>query len=116
MLSSGPTPPGELAGQVNAAGTQATWSWPWWAIALTLAAARACPAALAYRLPADGWQELAVRVWPFAALAVYLAPVGTFPYHAFQGLAIPLAMLAVQGVAVASGRARGRRSWSPAWR
>ena len=27
----------ELAGQVNAAGNQATWSWPWWAIVLTLA-------------------------------------------------------------------------------
>jgi hypothetical protein len=27
----------ELAGQVNAAGNQAAWSWPWWAIALTLA-------------------------------------------------------------------------------
>ena len=31
-----------------------------------------------------------MRVWPLAALVVYLAPVGTFPYHAFQGLAIPL--------------------------
>ena len=88
----------ELAGQVNAAGNQATWSWPWWAIVLTLAPL-AVPAALA--LPdagADGWQDIAVRVWPFAALAVYLAPVGTFPYHAFQGMAIPLAVLAVQGV------------------
>ena len=26
------------------------------------------------------------------------APVGTFPYHSFQGLAIPLSILAVQGV------------------
>jgi hypothetical protein len=86
----------ELAGQVNAAGSQATWSWPWWAIALSLAPL-ALPAALAYRLPAPGWQELAVRAWPLAALAVYLAPVGTFPYHAFQGLTIPLAVLAVQG-------------------
>jgi hypothetical protein len=29
---------------------------------------------------------------------VYLAPFGTFPYHAFQGLAVPLGILAVQGV------------------
>ncbi len=87
----------KLAGESNAAGSQATWSWPWWAIALTVLPL-AAPAALAYRLPARGWQELAVRVWPFAALAVYLAPVGTFPYHAFQGLAIPLSILAVQGV------------------
>jgi hypothetical protein len=87
-----------LAGESNAAGSQASWSWPWWAIALTVLPL-AVPAALAYRLPADGWQEVAVRAWPFAALAVYLAPVGTFPYHAFQGLAIPLSILAVQGVA-----------------
>jgi hypothetical protein len=87
-----------LAGESNAAGTQATWSWPWWAIALTVLPL-AAPAALAYRLPARSWQEVAVRVWPFAALATYLAPVGTFPYHSFQGLAIPLSILAVQGVA-----------------
>ena len=87
----------ELAGRVNAAGTQITWSWPWWAVVLTLAPL-ALPAALAYRLPAPSWQELAVRVWPLAALAVYLVPAGTFPYHAFQGMTIPLAVLAVQGV------------------
>jgi hypothetical protein len=85
-----------LAGESNAAGSQATWSWPWWAIVLTVLPL-AAPAAVAYRLSAPSWQELAVRVWPFAALAVYLAPVGTFPYHAFQGLAIPLSILAVQG-------------------
>ena len=57
-----------------------------------------------------------MRVWPLAALAVYLLPFGTFPYHAFQGLAIPLSILAVQGVltvwrAPAPAR-RGRRCWS----
>ena len=49
----------------------------------------AAPAALAYRLPTKGWQEWAVRVWPFAALVVYFQPTGTFPYHSFQGLAHP---------------------------
>ena len=88
----------KLADQSNAAGSQATWHWPWWAIVLSLLPL-AAPAVLAYRLPARGWQELAIRVWPFAALAVYLAPVGTFPYHSFQGLAIPLSILAVQGFA-----------------
>jgi hypothetical protein len=87
-----------LASEINAAGTFPEWSWPWWAIVLTLLPL-AAPAALAYRLPASSWQEQAVRVWPFVALAVYLAPVGTFPYHAFQGLAIPLSILAVQGLA-----------------
>ena len=73
------------------------------------------PAALAYRLPAPGWQDVAVRVWPFAALAVYLAPVGTFPYHAFQGMSIPLAVLAVQGVLSVWPRPRPGSS-SRAWR
>ena len=90
-------PAWELASESNAAGSQPTWSWPWWAIALTLAPL-ALPAALAYRERVHGWQEIAVRVWPFAALVVYLLPVGTFPYHSFQGLAIPLSILAVQGV------------------
>ena len=52
-----------------------------------------------------------MRVWPFAALAVYLAPVGTFPYHSFQGLAIPLSILAVQGVASVWPRPRPRSWW-----
>ena len=92
-------PAWELAGEANAAGAMTEWSWPWWAIALTLAPL-AVPAALAYRrLPADDWQAKALRVWPFAGLAVYLLPIGTFPYHSFQGLALPLSILAVQGAA-----------------
>jgi hypothetical protein len=90
-------PAWELASDSNAAGSQATWSWPWWAIALSIAPL-VVPAALAYRTPARDWQSVAVRVWPFAALVVYLQPTGTFPYHSFQGLAIPLSILAVQGV------------------
>jgi hypothetical protein len=87
----------ELASESNAAGSQPTWSWPWWAIVLTLAPL-AVPAALAYRGRVRDWQEIAVRVWPFAALVVYVLPFGTFPYHSFQGLAIPLSILAVLGV------------------
>jgi hypothetical protein len=86
-----------LASKANAAGSQPEWSWPWWAMVLTVLPL-ALPAALAYRIPARSWQELAVRVWPLAAIAVYLQPGGTFPYHAFQGLTLPLAVLAVQGV------------------
>jgi hypothetical protein len=85
-----------LAGHANARGAMPEWSWPWWAIGLTLAPL-AIPAALALRRRASTWQEQAVRIWPFAALAVFLLPFGTFPYHAFQGLTIPLAILAVQG-------------------
>ena len=90
-------PAWELASKSNAAGAMPEWSWPWWAVVLTLAPL-AVPAALAYRLPAPSWQEQAVRVWPFAALLVYLLPFGTFPYHSFQGLALPLSILAVQGL------------------
>jgi len=86
----------KLAGEVNAAGSQPAWSWPWWAVVLTVAPL-AVPAVLAYRLAAPSWQEIAVRVWPLAALLVYAMPV-TFPYHAFQGLTLPLSILAVQGV------------------
>jgi hypothetical protein len=87
----------KLASKANAAGGQPEWHWPWWAMLLTLLPL-AAPAALAYRLPARSWQDLAVRVWPFCALLVYLQPGGTFPYHSFQGLAIPLGILAVLGV------------------
>jgi hypothetical protein len=93
----------KLASKANAAGGQPEWSWPWWAILLTLLPL-AAPAALAYRLPAPSWQDVAVRIWPFAAFLVYLQPGGTFPYHSFQGLAIPLGVLAVLGVASLSWR------------
>jgi hypothetical protein len=87
----------KLASKANAAGAQPQWHWPWWAMALTVLPL-ALPAALAYRLPAPSWQDQAIRIWPFTALIVYLQPVGTFPYHSFQGLAIPLGILAVIGV------------------
>ncbi len=99
-------PSWKLAGEVNAAGAQAEWSWPWWAMVLVVLPL-AAPAVLAYRGRAASWQEMALRLWPFAALAVYLQPAGTFPYHSFQGLTLPLAILAVQGI---SGRWRPRRA------
>lgn len=68
--------------------------WPWWLTVLGLAPL-ALPAAFAYRLPAPSFADVALRLWPFAALAVYLQPTGTFPFHAFQGLTIPLALLGV---------------------
>lgn len=71
--------------------------WPWWLIAAALAPF-AVPAAFAYRLPAPRFGDVALRAWPFAALAVYVQPGGTFPFHAFQGLTIPLVTLAVLAV------------------
>ncbi len=97
----------KLAQEANAAGAQDLWSWPWWAIVLAVAPL-ALPAIAAYRGPARSWQDTAVRIWPLAILLVYLLPVGTFPYHSFQGLQIPLGILAVIGI---------RRLWPsiPLW-
>ncbi len=76
-------------------------AWPLWTILATIAPL-ALPAALAYRLPPATFQDLAVRSWPVVALALYwlsaYAQLGTFPIHFFQGLTIPLAILAVTGV------------------
>jgi hypothetical protein len=76
------------------------------------------PALLAYRLPARDFQERAVRWWPAVALFVYIQPAGTFRNHAIEGLALPLAVLTVTGVAAvdwgrlatALRRARPRRT------
>jgi hypothetical protein len=58
-------------------------------------------AIFAYRVPAVTFQQVAVRIWPIAALGEYvliwIGRVGTFPSHALQGLGIPLAVLAVVG-------------------
>ncbi|MBJ7521137.1 MAG: hypothetical protein JHC84_15665 [Solirubrobacteraceae bacterium] len=89
-------PAWQLAGEANARGAMDAWRWPWWAMVLTVLPL-AAPALLAFRLPAPTWQDQAVRIWPFAVLVVFLLPLGTFPYHSFQGLAIPLSVLAIQG-------------------
>jgi hypothetical protein len=68
--------------------------WPWWALLLG-PLPLALPAAFAYRLPAPDFAAVALRAWPLAALLVYFQPFGTFPFHAFQGLSIPLAVLGV---------------------
>jgi hypothetical protein len=68
--------------------------WPWWALLLG-PLPLALPAAFAYRLPAPDFGAVALRVWPVAAVLVYFQPSGTFPFHAFQGLSIPLAALGV---------------------
>jgi hypothetical protein len=61
----------------------------------------ALPALLAYRRPVTTFTAAAVRVWPPAALAVFLATqhgVGSGGMHAFVGVTVPLAILAVDGV------------------
>ena len=79
----------ELAGVVNDFPR-----WPWWVTLLGLLPL-ALPAAFAYRLPAPDFGSLGLRVWPLAGLVVFYQPAGTFPFHAFQGLSLPLAVLAL---------------------
>lgn len=65
----------------------------WLAIALA-------PALLALpglRGPADTVGERLLRLWPLGALAVYFALQQSWFYHAFNGLTLPLAILAVRG-------------------
>jgi hypothetical protein len=78
-----------------------------WAIAIGIAPL-AVFAALGYRgRPAD-FLELSMRMWLPAALVIYIlsaTALGATPLHAFNGITIPLALLAVRGVR-AAGLAR----------
>ena len=100
----------KLASVANQGGAQPLWSWPLWAIALTLAPL-AIPAAFALRGPVIGWQSTAVRVWPVSVLVVYLQPFGTFPYHSVQGLMLPLSILAAQGLTTRRPEGLPRTRW-----
>ncbi len=57
----------------------------------------AAVAVFGLRNPRDDFQERALLVWPVAAFVAYLL-LPSFPTHALQGMAIPLAVLAVRGV------------------
>ena len=89
-------------GIADRANRERVGNWPWYAWALGLLPI-AVPAALGYRLPARDWQALAVRVLPLAMIGEYwliwATGAGTFPFHSVQGLSLPLAILAVTGVA-----------------
>ena len=80
----------KLAGTANAASAFGGRAWP----ALIFGVAIfAVPAAFAYRRVPRDFGSLALRAWPPLALAVYVLPFGTFPYHALQGLTLPLVVL-----------------------
>ena len=63
----------------------------------------AIPALIAYRLPTPNFQAVIVRLWPVVALIEFQlinsTKIGTFGLHSLQGLSVPLAVLAVVGVA-----------------
>jgi hypothetical protein len=59
------------------------------------------PAAFAMRRGRPGFLAAVARSWPVAALLVYIVSatgLSATPLHAFQGITIPLAVLAVEGV------------------
>jgi hypothetical protein len=59
------------------------------------------PALAGYRRRAVTYLDAATRAWPLAALALCIlsaTQLGATPLHAFQGITIPLAVLAVEGV------------------
>jgi hypothetical protein len=88
-------PAWELAGKANDLPR-----WPVWVLLVTILPL-ALPAAWSYRRGDQRWASfgsVALRVWPIAAIAVYYAPLGTFPFHAVQGIQFPLAILAVLSV------------------
>lgn len=64
---------------------------------LVLGLAPAGVALLGYRGRALDVQERMLRLWPAVALAVYFALQQSWFYHAFAGLSLPLAVLAVRG-------------------
>ena len=94
-------PAWELAGRANDLPR-----WPVWVLAVTIAPL-ALPAAWSYRRGGQRWSSfgsVALRLWPVAAVAVYYAPLGTFPFHAVQGIQFPLAILAVLSLRSVLGR------------
>ncbi len=61
----------------------------------------AIPAAFGYRGRSGSYLTAVTRTWPFAALAVWVlsaTQVSATPLHAFDGITIPLAVLAIRGV------------------
>jgi hypothetical protein len=85
-------PAWELAAQANALPR-------WEPLVLAIGLLPFLPAVLALPLGPGprAFGDVALRAWPLAGLVVYFLPVGTFPFHAWQGLALPLTVLAVLG-------------------
>jgi hypothetical protein len=77
--------------------------WPWWVTVIGLAPL-ALPALTGFRAAPDDLGGWMLRLWPFAALVVFVQPFGTFPAHALQGMPLPLITLAFLGVGATAGR------------
>ncbi len=65
------------------------------------------PAAVAYARRPTTFLGAATRTWPLAAFAIFLlsgTKLGGAPIHAFQGITVPLAVLAVEGLTLLGWR------------
>lgn len=65
------------------------------------------PAVFAYRRRPATFLAAATRTWPVAAFGIFLlsgTSLGATPLHSFQGITIPLAVLAVEGLQVLGWR------------
>jgi hypothetical protein len=79
--------------------TQSKHAYPFWPIVLELAPLLLL-ALLAYRERPRTFFSAATRVWPIAAFALFWLSTTRYaatPVHAFQGITIPLSVLAVDG-------------------
>jgi hypothetical protein len=75
-------------------------AFPFSAIAIGIAPL-AIPALLGYRGRPDSFLELLLRMWAPVAVAIYVfsaTGLSATPLHAFDGITVPLAVLAVKGV------------------
>jgi hypothetical protein len=86
-------------------------SFPFWSLAIAIAPLL-IPALVAYRRPPATFLAAATRAWPVAAFGIFLlsgTSLGATPLHAFEGITIPLAVLAVEGVQMLGWRRLPRR-------
>jgi hypothetical protein len=71
-----------------------------WSITLAIAPLL-LPALVAFRRRPKTFLEAATRTWPLAAFGIFVlsgTSLGATPLHAFQGITIPLSVLAVEGL------------------
>jgi hypothetical protein len=71
-------------------------------------------ALLAFRGRPRNFLELMLRIWPLAAVAIYVLSatgLSATPLHAFNGITVPLAVLAVVGVARTNWPVVPRPGW-----
>lgn len=86
-------------------------SFPLWSLVIAIAPLLV-PALVAYRRPPATFLAAATRAWLVAAFGIFLlsgTSLGATPLHAFQGITIPLAVLAVEGVQMLGWRRLPRR-------